>query len=219
MINRPGMTLIEVVVALAVSGLALASGAGALALLADRSAIAETRAASSIEQTVVRQTLIEWLTQARVGGAQGAPSFEGIDAEYQGRPDDALMFVTSAPTPLNTRETVVLLYIDRDESTPEQGLIAALMPELVVRPTTGSIARPSTTTASTRIERMELEPRAVALDIQYRSGLLGVDNWLPSWISTSVPPTAIELRLESEANDELPPLLRLPVRVSVRGSR
>jgi hypothetical protein len=73
--------------------------------------------------------------------------------------------------------------------------------------------------AATAVRRLELAGGATSLDIQYRSGLLGEARWLPSWISTSVPPTAIELRIGAPDSISLPRLLRLPLRVPVRSVR
>jgi hypothetical protein len=216
------MTLVEVVVALTVAGLALTTGYGALALIVDRSTQADDVASAAIHEAVMRQTLTEWLAATRVGGPQSRTAFEGLDGEYDGQPDDVVAFLTSAVTPAGARETLIMLYIDREEATPERGLVAALVPWTSAgMPSTGARAPMAADAQQTAtvVRRLELAPEATSLDIQYRSGLLGDARWLPSWISTSVPPSGIELRVGAPDSASLPRLLRLPLRVPVRSVR
>jgi hypothetical protein len=43
---------------------------------------------------------------------------------------------------------------------------------------------------------------------------LGDRGWLPSWVSSTIIPSGVEIRL---AGDSLPPLLRLPLMVAIGG--
>lgn len=216
------MTLVEVVVALTVAGLALGAAYGALALIVDRSELADEVAVAAIHESVLRQTLAEWMASTRMGAQQSGTTFEGLDGEYDGQADDVVTFLTSAATSAGGRETLITLYIDRDEETPESGLIAAFAPWTGVRVLSSDArgqAGEDAQVAAHALRRLELVPGAASLDIQYRSGLLGEPRWLPSWISTSVPPSAIELRIGAPDSIDLPRLLRLPLRVSVRSAR
>jgi hypothetical protein len=116
-----------------------------------------------------------------------------------------------------------MLYIDRDAATPERGLVAALAPWHGVAVSASAPQHASRFTSNARpaadVSRLELIPEATSLDIQYRSGLLDDARWLPSWISSTIPPSGIELRIGSHDPDALPPLLRLPLRVPVRSVR
>ena len=89
----------------------------------------------------------------------------------------------------------------RDEKTPERGLVAEVGP-----------ARES------KRERVELVPGASALQVTYLSALSRDPVWLPSWISTTVLPRAVELRVGG-APDSIPPLLRLPILVTLAEAR
>jgi hypothetical protein len=97
----------------------------------------------------------------------------------------------------------VRLYVDRDPSTVERGFVAS------VREWRG--AGPE--------ERLELVPAATGLRIRYLSALSAQPVWLPSWISSSVLPRAVEMRVEAPTADSVPPLLRLPLLVSLGGER
>jgi hypothetical protein len=178
------MTLLEVTVALAIAGAALASGAAVLGFLADQSARPATLSVASA--SAVRSTLRDWVSETRL-------ATEG-DAEFRGRPGDArvstsrrdestdeLTFVTTAPTEVSDAGTIVHLYIAHGDGPdlPRHGLLAELTPWRRAG------------TPSTRV----LAHDAAALRVRYLSSLFGQRNWLDSWVSTSVLPAAIELRI------------------------
>jgi type II secretory pathway component PulJ len=184
------LTLVELLVALSITGLVMVSGYGALSAMVDHRAhvMAATDAVASASSK--RRMLEGWFRGARLS-VDGDEKFEGLHGVDQDRPDDALTFVTNAPTPLGIGETIVRVYIDRDDKTPERGLTVALTDRK------GSTPR-----------RMEVDPRATALDIRYLSGVFGKRAWLDSWVSTSVLPSAVRITMASEEPDSLPSLLR-----------
>jgi hypothetical protein len=145
----------------------------------------------------VRRQVEGWLTSARVTIEEGGPQFQGIDGRTaSGEDDDVVSVLTTGETPLGSGDVIVTLRIDRDSATAERGLVAEF------RDWRGQ-----------RRAALELEPHATALDARYRSALAEHGVWLPSWVSSSVLPRGIELRIEG---DSVPPLLRLPV-VAVMG--
>ncbi|MEP6729958.1 MAG: prepilin-type N-terminal cleavage/methylation domain-containing protein [bacterium] len=182
--RRQGMTLMEVVVALAIAGTALAAGAAALGFLVDqhsRPGIQDVAAASA-----VRTTLRDWTSHARL-------TTEG-DAEFRGTPvrralnafpiathdsaDAELTFVTTAPTDVAMAGTQVRIHMQRD-SGGVHGLVAELTPFR---------ARGAPVTIT-------LAPDATGFQSRYLGSLFGNRVWQNSWISTSVLPVAIELRV------------------------
>lgn len=192
--NERGLTLIELLVAMTIAGLALAAGYGMLTTLLDnrerfREATYETARASAL-----RTTLISWLEGARVTGDASGPRYRGIDGRSDDIPNDEIRFLTSADTPLGSAETIVHLYIDRDPDTSASGLVARFSEYL------------GTATAT-----RELAPEVAGLEAEYFSRVLGSDRWMPSWISSSVLPAAVRVRLVPEDGRELPPLLQLPL--------
>jgi prepilin-type N-terminal cleavage/methylation domain-containing protein len=203
--GRTGMTLVELVVGLAITGLALAAGYAALGAAIDHRARANEATDALLRDAMVRQTLHRWLAAARVSAEENAPAFAGVDGEHQGLPDAELSFLTTAPTPVDAAVTRVRLYVDRDPATPERGLVAELSAwrgAVVGQP-----------------RRLVMEPRAAGLEVRYLSGVPGARQWLSSWISSSVMPAGLELRLVAAATDSLPAVLALPVHVSYTGAR
>jgi prepilin-type N-terminal cleavage/methylation domain-containing protein len=168
---RHGMTLLEVTVALAIAGSALVSGAAVLGFLADQQA--RPGSLPVVTASAVRTTLREWTSQARL-------ATEG-DAEFRG--SDELTFVTMAPTEVSANGTIVRLFVARDGDLARRGLVAELTPW---RRTGPPVSR-------------ALAPDATGMRVRFLSNLFGQRSWLDSWVSTSVLPAALELRISFDS--------------------
>ncbi len=201
--KRGGFTLMEVLIGLTVAALALTAGFATLGFLSDRQEPVDQASAVALRGATTRSLLLEWLGEARFQSGRRGVSFQGFDAEDYGIETVSLTFPTSASTPLGVGVTVVRLYIDRDENTPERGLVAALTQLITDEP---------------RI--VELIPEAGSLRIRYLLPVEGtVGEWVETgWISNRLP-QAIELTLGPAPHDTLPPLLRYPLLVSVETAR
>jgi hypothetical protein len=195
------MTLLELMVGLAVTGLVLAAGYAALASMADH----RQRAAQALDESAraasIRRTLAGWLAGARLTPEGTGPEFRGVDGVDGGHDDDELSFLTTAAAAPGGGEPAVRLFVDRDPETAERGLVAEL----------------GGWRGAAR-ERVELAPSARGLDVRYLSGISLEPVWLPSWISSSVLPRAVEMRVDADP-DSLPPLLRLPILVALGDAR
>lgn len=199
--NRSGTTLVELVVGLTITGMVLAAGYGALHSVIEHRRRAEEATREVVRTSTLRHTLTSWLAGARLTVEEGGPEFRGLDGIDGEAPVDEITFLTTASTPLEGgAPSIVRLYVDRDEATPERGVVAEL-----------------TEWRGTRTQRLELEPRAAGLELRYLSGIAGGGQWMPSWISSSVLPRGVELTLVPARADSLAPLLRLPVRVHLEG--
>jgi len=203
--TRRGMTGVELLVALAVTGLAAVIGTATLALLTDRGATLREQSSATEHAAAVRHTVVAWLEDAH--GAQSpfsgndAAAFELLDLRDHGRAADQLLFTTSAPTPLGSGDTFVRLYVDSDRRTPERGLVAELSPW-----------------PGAPVTRLELDSTVTDMEARCLTDLAGTPRWLPTFLSAQAVPRGIELRLRS-APDALAPLLQLPIRVAVEAGR
>jgi hypothetical protein len=195
------MTLLELIVGLTVTGVTVSAGYGAFTSMVDHRARAAERIEGTARAAEGRRALAEWLEHGRLVVDQDGPLFRGLDGVYQGLPDDDLSFLTSGG-PGGSREVIVRLHIDRDSLTPERGLTAEL----------SGWRNPHS-------ELVQVEPRAAGLDFRYSTRVLGETEWLPSWISSTVLPSAVELRILPEPDDTLPALLRLPIVVPLGSGR
>lgn len=200
--DRQGMTLLELVVALTITGIAVSVGYAAFATALDHRARAEAVLAEDLRAANLRRMLGEWLAGARLTLEEG-PGFRGLDGSYGMGPvaeaDDMLTILTTAPTPIAAAQVVLSLRIDRDSLTPATGLVADL------RPWPSGVGK-----------TVELSAEVHGLDIRYFSIPLGDRGWLGSWVSKSLLPSGIEVTL---SGDSLAPLLRLPLLVPVRAGQ
>jgi type II secretory pathway pseudopilin PulG len=196
------MTLLELVVALTITGAALAAGYGAFAGVVDRREAVTVATDSVARAAGVRRMLVAWVGGARVEVGGDGPDFRGLDGVAGTAADDELTFSTDARTPLGDVATLVRVFVDRDPRTPERGLTATLAEW-----------------GGTAATRIELAPDVEGLDVRYGSRVFGRIRWLPSWISRSVLPRAVEITLSPTAGDTLPALLALPITVLVGDGR
>jgi len=201
-VSRAGMTLLELVVALAITGAALAAGYGAFAGVVDRREALTAATDHVARADGVRRLLRDWLRSARVGLGSEGPDFRGLDGTAGAAADDELTFTTDAVTPLGGVAALVRVFVDRDPRTPERGLTATLAEW-----------------GGTAALRIELAPDVDGFDVRYASRVFGGIRWLPSWISRSVLPGAVEITLHPAASDTLPALLALPTIVLVGDGR
>ena len=203
MTARRGFTLMEVLVGLIVSALALSAGFATLAFLADREEPVDTVSAVALRGATTRSLLIGWLSEARLQAYRRGPVFQGYDAEERGTASDELNFPTRARTPLGVGITMVRLFIDRDEQTPQRGLVAELTERVSDEP-----------------RFVEIIPEAGALEISYLMPIEGsTGEWMPTWVDNRRLPKAIRLTLTAAAPDTLPSLLRYPILVALETTR
>jgi prepilin-type N-terminal cleavage/methylation domain-containing protein len=193
-----GFTLVELLVALAVAGIALTAGFAALATLQDRTAYATEAGVLILEGASTRAQLIDWIAGARLQDSRLRLRFQGLGAESHALPSDELYVPTTARTPLNMPVTLVRLYLDRDPVTPERGLVAELLGRQGDLPT-----------------RMELIPQVTEMRLRYLPDVDGPMEWTSVWEGQEALPRAVELTLVGSQEEPLPPLLSLPIRVAL----
>lgn len=199
--NRSGMTLLELIVALAITGLAVSAGYGAFATLADRKDAAGVAAERALRDASARASLSTWLAAARLTIREDEVEFRAIDGLTREKlADDDLTFFTTATTPIAVGGSIVRLFVDRSDSTVERGLIAELREWNGMRSTL-----------------VELVPAASGLDTRLLTGVFGSRQWVDSWVSTSVLPAGARLTITGA--DSLPAIWRLPLTVSLEGGR
>lgn len=198
-----GFTLLEMVVALAAAGTALAFGSASFGLTVDRMETTKTRVDRDLTAAELRSRVTDWIAGASLDSDDDRRgSFFGIDATVDGIPDDMLILPTRSRSPIGEDETDLRLFIDRDAETPEAGLVVEFQ-EPVER----------------RTVRLELDPTAVGLDLQYRSAMTGPGRWLASWISSSVLPRGVAVRITHHPSSSPHPLRRLPLRIPIERGR
>ena len=200
MIGRRGFTLIELMVALTVSGMVMLSGYGALSVMIDHRARVMNATDEAVSAARERAMLVEWLRSAH-SPVEGDTTFQGVHGMDMGKPDDALTFITNAPTPLGAGETIVRLYVDRDDRTSARGLCATL-----------------TDWNTGANQQVQIDPRVTGLSIEYLGPSNRAQVWRQDWRSTPIQPVAVRITIYADPVDKFPDLLAAPITVAIRGA-
>jgi prepilin-type N-terminal cleavage/methylation domain-containing protein len=186
---RAGMTLMELVIALLITGMVAAIGAAAFNSVLDNRASARTATNAVTHAAATRALLVSWMSSARFSSdAQRPPTATSLNLDED---DDALVVFVNTPTPIDYTEAVVHLFIDRDDETPERGLVAEMQ----------SIE------AATMV-RTELDSTVTGLLVEYLDPQM--NRWVPRKQGVVRMPLAVRMTLSARAPDTLPPLLRIP---------
>lgn len=201
--TRHGLTLIELLVGITISGLTMTAGYGALAAMMDNRDRLSDQSEAVVSPATRRRALADWLAGARIIANRSYGQFKGLDGIYENWPDDALTLATIADTPLDAGGlSLMRLYVEREDSTGNSGLMVEF------RSVDGQ-----------RQIQVNIEPAVRGLDLRYRSEVLADDDWWPSWISGTVLPAGLQITLSAAPEDPLPPLLALPLTVALVGGR
>lgn len=196
MSNRGGMTLIELVVAIAITVAAITSGYQAYASISDRRSVAAAHADSTVHAFAVRQMLTRWLANARLTIEEDEVVFRALDSvrvhSRDDRADADLVFLTSARSPVSNHGTIVHLFVARDSG--ETGLIAELAEW-----------------RGRRAVRLIVDPSIAGMSVECSATGNSSADATPSWVSSTILPMTVRLRFTARGSDTLPSLLRVPL--------
>jgi hypothetical protein len=182
------MSLLELVVALAISGVAISTAVAGTSLIVRSRQVAADAAAEALHAAQARDLITDMLA-----GAMADERGNGFIAEnraYDDEPDDRLLFVTRHVPGRTTATAEAELSIDRDPASVEKGFTLSYG---------GGMES---------VRRMQLAAGAESFNVRFRSD----DQWLDQWPFVGQLPQALELTLYGST---LPRLLRVPIVVLV----
>lgn len=200
------MTLVELMVGLALTGLMAAAGYGAFAGVLDARARARADAAGAERAAALRETVAGWLASGTVllvqGPRPGAPSARAAGAVPNagangGSDGDDLTLSTAAPTPAETPLATIRLFVADDaplagRTPPVRGLAVEYRPRV-----------------SDSLRVRELAPEVRALRVEYLDGR--TRRWVRAAAAESTAvPVAVRLWLLGAPGAPLAPVLTLP---------
>lgn len=200
--RRRGFTLLELSVALAVGGIAIAAGYATLAALVDQRARVEELTRETSRDYALRSSLADWLSGAKLETRGTSAGIRGVHGLRGDLPDDELSFLTAARTPLGDGATIVRLYIARTATGSPAGLAVDFSDWQGPRRLT-----------------VLLDSSVAGLGVRYGSGVFARGAWVASWISTTVLPAGVQVTLHAAPFDSLTALLRQPIVVPLEGGR
>lgn len=213
---RRGMTLMELVVALAITGMMAAMGAATFSSIIDHRRIILSSTGEMERASALRDQIRTWMLSGTVqvvtGGAsrgmgrtstvvannanvslKSPSSFvteNGITSAVAG--GDEITIVTTAPNPANAPSVRMRLFIDSDESTPETGLTLEYQPS-----------------TSTPLKRIQLEPTIGVLKVEFLDQR--TNQWFESNQGAAVTPIAVRLSMQPYDGGRIPGILQLPM--------
>ena len=209
---RRGMTLMELVIGLAITGMMATAGAVAFGSIIDHRRVVRTASVTTERAAALRDMLRGWINagsiQIQQGGGprgltRGAPvntgrggaGVRGMNtiatvsaAQASG---DELTFTTSELNPSLLPNVRIRLYVDGDANTPEKGLTIEYQPNLQMP-----------------LVRKMLDSTIDTLRVEFLDRR--TNRWIGASQSATITPRAVRLTLLSSLAT-LPPILELPM--------
>jgi prepilin-type N-terminal cleavage/methylation domain-containing protein len=202
-----GFTLVEVLVAMVVTGIVIGAAYGVLRTAADARTRVERERREALSGPAARAALDGWL-RAAAAFVGGGP-FVGRDVREGPLEVDALSFAVEDGGTLYPGPRRIRLWVERGLYAARPGLLAEVAP---LRP-----GEPA--------ETLSVAPAAAGLAARYRTIIEGYERWIEAWASDSVLPEAVELRVlpppllaADPRAGGLPGVLRLPLVVPLRSN-
>ena len=215
---RSGMTLIELVIALAILAMVAATGGRAFATIIDQQTTIRTASAEVERAAALRETIRQWVLQGepqiqRGGAPRGARggAAQTVAAVAPGSGSSAAMasvtaaastgneltVVTNGPNPLLSASVRIRIFVDADEATPEQGLTIEYQSQVQGA---GSLSV---------LRRKQLDPDVGDLKVEFYDQR--TTRWLVSTEASTGQPIALRFTMIPAEGKTLPRLLALPI--------
>ena len=210
---RRGMTLMELVIGLAITGMMAAAGAGAFSSIIAHRRIIRDASVDTERAAAFREMVETWINAGTIqiqrgGGPRGLTRGIGTAAPTGARGGitsntaavsaaaaigDELTFTTSAINPAFTANVRIRLYIDGDDNTPEHGLTMEYQPNL-----------------QQPLVRRMLDSTIDTLKVEYLDPR--TDKWIrASEAATIATQTAVRVTLLAGDKHTIPAILQVPM--------
>lgn len=208
---RAGMTLMELVIGLAITGMMAAAGAGAFASIIDHRRGIREASVSTERSAALREMIHSWIVAGTVqiqqgGGPRGLTrgvAAGGAAAQSRGGNNiaavstaqaigDEVSFTTTALNPSLLAAVRIRLYIDGDNNTLEKGLTIEYQPNL-----------------QQPLVRKMLDSTVDTLKVEFLD--TRTNRWLRASEAATIRPRAVRLTLLGGEHGKLPPILSVPM--------
>jgi prepilin-type N-terminal cleavage/methylation domain-containing protein len=213
--GRAGMTLLELVVALVITGMMASVGGMAFGSIIDHRRAIVQATVTTERASALRETVHAWLVAGNIlvqagglpqlGGRGGRSATTTLQTTSPGSSTptvqsvtpavatgDELDFTTVAPNPAMSNQASMRLFIDGDASTPETGLTLEY-----------KAGNQSPTL------RRQLDPSIGSMTVEYLD--TRTNQWFPASQASTITPHAMRLTFGPADGYTLSPILRIPI--------
>lgn len=216
--NRPGMTLMELIIAITILAMMVTGGSVAFGTIIDRQETIRYASAEVERAAALRETLRQWILQGepqiqqggvprgvRAGGAGGvqlasvalgsrAGSTSTASVTAAASTGNELTITTNAPNPLMAANVRIRIFVDADDNTPERGLTIEYQ-----------------ASTQTPLMRRELDVSVGDLTVEFFDQRTG--RWIASTEAATGQPVALRITMVPGEGFALPRLLTLPLTI------
>ena len=203
---RRGMTLMELIVGLVITGVMAGIGTAAFGSIIDHRRAIQVSTTEMERASALRETLRTWMASGvaliQQGGGPRTTLRSSISststisaAQATG---DEITFMTSAPNPAMAPEVRIRLFIDGDPSTPETGLTIEYQ-----------------TSTATPLQRRQLDPSIGSMTVEFLDSR--TNRWFSSSQAATISPMAFRVSLFPVEGGTLPAILQLPLMFPMAG--
>jgi type II secretory pathway pseudopilin PulG len=215
------MTLMELVVALVITGMMAAMGTMTLGSIIDQHRVIQSSTAGLERASALRDQIRSWMLAGtvqivsggatsglgRTGAAIQAPTITqptipgGMTGNSSSTTNgitaavaagDEITFVTTAPNLADAPSVRMRLFVDGDASTPERGLTLEYQ-----------------ASTATPLQRVQLEPSIGVLKVEFLDQR--TNQWYESTQAAAITPIAVKLTMQPYDGGRLPGILQLPL--------
>jgi prepilin-type N-terminal cleavage/methylation domain-containing protein len=216
---RRGMTLMELVIGLAITGMMASAGAVAFGAIIDHRRVIRVASVETERSAALRDMIRGWILAGNIqvqqgGGPRGLNRGVGAAAGAAGRglggmnnlqavstaaaSGDEITFSTSDINPSFLPNVRIRLYIDADDNTPEKGLTIEYLPN-----------------AQMPLVRRMLDSTIDTLHVDFLDRR--TNRWIEATQGATVQPMAARLTFASGVA-KLPPILQIPMIFPMAGA-
>lgn len=217
--SRAGMTLMELVIALVITGMMATMGAMAFRSIIDHRHDILQATVTTERAAALRETVHGWLASGNIlvqsGGVPGGANARRSSATSTLRTSslgsstssvqsvtaaaatgDEINFTTTAPNPANSSEATMRLFIDGDASTPEVGLTLEYK--------AGN---------QSPLLRRQLDPSIGSITVEYLDSQ--TKRWFDASQASTITPRAMRLTFGPADGYVLSPLVTMPMVITM----
>jgi prepilin-type N-terminal cleavage/methylation domain-containing protein len=205
---RRGMTLMELAIGIAITGMMAAAGGAAFASIIDHRKVIRESTVGTERAAALREMIRSWIVAGTIQVQRGGgPRINGRSVATPARSampgsatavsaarasGDEITFITSALNPSLLPTVRIRLFIDADDNTPETGLTIEYQ-----------------VNGQAPLQRRELDATIGGLTVEYLDQRR--NRWLSASEAATMRPRAVRISFLPPEKGTIPPLLQLPM--------